>query len=260
MRTPRFTPWLVVVTLTAAGAAAAAGYGLTAPKRYSATAQLLVVPVSGADSTFAGLDVLRDASGKRTAAASAAQLVRSHQVADAVRTQLGLRQPSAALLDELHARVADGSDVVDVTVEDTSATAAAQLSNAFVDALISQRTASFQSALGSAIRRDAQLLAGGTGPQAVELARRLAVLRGLQGQPDPTLRRGGVAVAPTSASWPDVPRVIAIGIGAGLGAGVLLAMLLLGLGRRGTSGAGLYDRAVGERSERAVHVLVDRLE
>src|SRR3954465_7599235 len=100
MRMPRFTPWLVVVTLTAAGAAAAAGYGLTAPKRYSATAQLLVVPgsgtgpavpVAGTDSTFAGLDVLRDASGKRAAAATAAQLIRSAQVADAVRTQLGVR-------------------------------------------------------------------------------------------------------------------------------------------------------------------------
>src|SRR4051812_26375221 len=199
MRMPRFTPWLVVVTLTAAGAAAAAGYGLTAPKRYSATAQLLVVPVSGADSTYAGLDVLGDASGRRSAAASAAQLVRSPQVADAVRTQLGLRQSSAALLDELHARVADGSDVVDVTVEDTSATAAAQLSNAFVDALISQRTASFQSALGSAIRRDAQLLAGGTGPQAGQLSRPPARPPHPPGPPGPTPRPRGAAGAPTPA-------------------------------------------------------------
>ena len=51
---PRFTPWLLVLTLTAAGAAAALGYGLTAPKRYRATAQLLATPVSAADSTFAG--------------------------------------------------------------------------------------------------------------------------------------------------------------------------------------------------------------
>jgi len=42
---------LMVVTLTAAGAAAAAGYGLTAPKRYRATAQLLVSPVPATDTT-----------------------------------------------------------------------------------------------------------------------------------------------------------------------------------------------------------------
>ena len=53
MRT--FRPWLLVLTLTAAGAAAALGYGLTAPKQYRATAQLLVSPVSAADPTFAGL-------------------------------------------------------------------------------------------------------------------------------------------------------------------------------------------------------------
>jgi Chain length determinant protein len=260
MRMPRLTPWLVVVTLTAAGAAAAAGYGLTAPKRYRAQAQLLVIPMAANDSTFAGLDVLRDAAGKRTAAATAAQLLRSPQVSDAVRAQLGLRQSSAALLDELHVHVADSSDVVDVAADDTSPPAAAQLANAFVDALIAQRTASFQSALGSAIRRDAQLLAGGAGPQAVELARRLAVLRSLQGQPDPTLRRGGVAVAPATSSWPDLPRAIAVGTGAGLAVGVLLAGLLLALRRREPSGLSAYDRPVSDRSERAAQELADRLE
>ena len=44
MRVPRFTPWLLVLTLTAAGAAAALGYGLTAPKRYRSTAQILATP------------------------------------------------------------------------------------------------------------------------------------------------------------------------------------------------------------------------
>src|SRR3954466_13153971 len=127
MRLPRFTPWLLAATLTAAGAAAAAGYGLTAPMRYRATAQLLVAPVSAGDSTFAGLDVMRDASGRRTAAESAAVLVRSAQVADAVRGQLGLRRSRESLLGDVHAHVVGSSDIVDVDVEDTSAASAAQL-------------------------------------------------------------------------------------------------------------------------------------
>ena len=65
----RLAPWLAVLTLTAAGVAAAAGYGLTAPKRYRATAQILVAPVSPSDPTFAGIGVLRDTGGRRTAAA-----------------------------------------------------------------------------------------------------------------------------------------------------------------------------------------------
>src|SRR2546421_2339089 len=98
MHPPRFSTWFVVATLTAVGAAAAAGYGLTAPKRYRATAQILVTPVSASDSTFAGLDVLRDASGRRTAAASAAVLLRSPPIADAVRAALRVRPSGHALL------------------------------------------------------------------------------------------------------------------------------------------------------------------
>src|SRR5467141_2306955 len=108
-------PWLVVVTLTAAGAAAAVGYGLTAPKRYRAAAQLLVAPVSVNDPTFMGLDVLRDTGGRRTAAATAAALLRSPQVADEVRAQLGLPRSRDSLLAALHPHVVDSSDVVAVT-------------------------------------------------------------------------------------------------------------------------------------------------
>ena len=54
-------------------------------------------------------------------------------------------------------------------------------------------------------RRDTQLLAGTSDRrETVELARRLAVLRSFQGQPDPTLRRASTAIAPSSASWPNV--------------------------------------------------------
>jgi capsular polysaccharide biosynthesis protein len=196
MRASRITPWLLVATLTAAGAAAAAGYGLTAPKRYRATAAILLSPISADDPTFAGLGLLRDASGRRTAAASAAALVTTPQVADAVRAQLGLRRSSASLLHDVHADVAPESDVVRVTGEDSTGVGAAQLANAFVDALIAQRTASFQSQLASAVSRDEQLLAGSKDAEAGELARRLAVLRSFQGQPDPTLRRVSTATAP----------------------------------------------------------------
>src|SRR4051812_9126663 len=109
-------PWLAIVTLTAAGAAAAAGYAATAPKHYKATAQLLVTPVPANDPTYLGLDLLRSDS-KQSAAASAAALVRSPQVADAVRAQLGLDRSRDSLLDSVDADVVDGSDVVAITVD-----------------------------------------------------------------------------------------------------------------------------------------------
>src|SRR5207245_2151224 len=104
---PRLVPWLAVLTLTAAGAAAAAGYGLTAPKRYRAAAQVLVQPVSPSDPTFAGIGVLRDTGGKRTAAASVAALLRASQTVDAVAAQLGLKRSRQSLLDAVHAHVVD---------------------------------------------------------------------------------------------------------------------------------------------------------
>jgi capsular polysaccharide biosynthesis protein len=254
-------PWLAVLTLTAAGTAAAVGYGLTAPKRYRATAQLLVSPVSVSDPTFTGLDVLRDTGGRRTAAASAAALLRSPQVADEVRAQLGLPRSRDSLLAALHAQVVDSSDVVAVTVEDTSAAGAAQLANAFADALVKQRTAGFESQLATTIRRDTQLLnaippAKRSTGAGVVLEERLTALHGFEGQPDPTIRHAGEASAPASPSWPKLPRLAAAGAGAGLAAGVLVALvLILGrYGRRGgAAGVAPYDRGVSDR-------LVDRLE
>jgi capsular polysaccharide biosynthesis protein len=254
-------PWLAVLTLVAAGTAAAVGYGLTAPKRYRATAQLLVSPVSVSDPNFIGLDVLRDTGGKRTAAASAAALLRSPQVADVVRADLGLARSRDSLSTSLDAHVVDSSDVVAVTVEDTSAAGAAQLANAFADALVKQRTAGFQSQLAATVRRDQQLLAGlspaaRAGAAGVDLQTRLVVLEGFEGEPDPTIRHAGQASAPESAAWPRLPRLAAIGALAGLAAG-LLAGLLLVLGRvgrrRATEGVAPYDRGVSDR-------LVERLE
>src|SRR5690348_8758026 len=102
MRMQRFTPMLLAATLTVAGAAAAAGYGLTAPKRYDATAKLLVTPVAASDPTFAGFELLRDAS-------SAAALVRTPEVATAVRTQLGLHRSVSSVLHDVHTHVESGS-------------------------------------------------------------------------------------------------------------------------------------------------------
>jgi hypothetical protein len=247
-------PWAALATLAAAGAAAAAGYALTAPEHYRATAQLLVAPVPPSDPTFVGIDVLRDTGGKRTAAASAAALVRSPQIVDAVRAQLALRRSRGSLLHALDAHVVDGSDVVDVTVEDTSRSGAARLANTFANALVNQRSATFQSQLVEAIRRDEGLVANRSGGALVKT--RLATLRALQARPDPTLRVASQAVEPTSAASPDLPRLVGIGAALGAGAG-LLAVLALWLRRRDTRAAAQYDPAV---SEAGLEKLVDRLE
>jgi capsular polysaccharide biosynthesis protein len=245
---------LVLVVFTAAGAAAAAGYALTAPKRYRATAQVLVAPVLPSDPTFAGLDVLRDTGGKRTAAADVAALLHGPQLADAVAASLGLRRSRSSLEHALHVGVVDSSDVVDVTAEDATRTGAAELANSFASALISLRSASFQSQLLVAINRDEKLLAAGTDPA---VARRLTTLKGFLGQPDPTVRVASEAASPGSSSWPSVPRLVGIGAAIGAAAGAVVALLLLALRGTGRVRPAEYDPAV---SEAALEKLVDRLE
>jgi hypothetical protein len=259
-------PWLAVLTLTAAGAAAAAGYGLTAPKRYRATAQLLVAPVTPGDPTFAGIGVLRDTGGKQTAAADVAALLRAPQIADAVAAQLALKRSRASLQHALHAHVVDSSDVVAVTAEDTSANGAAQLANTFANALITQRSATFQSELSAAIRRDQRLLAGippaqrSTGDGGA-IARRLTTLRGFAGQQDPTVGVASQAAMPTHAFWPSLPKLVGLGAGIGAVAGVLVALMALGVRRGRRARGGEYDRSVsGQASDLALDRLVDRLE
>jgi Chain length determinant protein len=234
-------PWLALVTLTAAGAAAAAGYALTAPKRYRAAAQLRVAPVSPSDPTFAGLDVLRDTGGKRTAAATVVVLLRTPQVLDAVRSQLAQKRSRSALLHALDTHVVDRSDVVAVTAEDTTPRGAAQLANTFASALVTQRTATFQSQLAVAIRRDEQLVAKGAG-SAVKT--RLAALGAMQARPDPTVQVASQAVPPDSAFWPDTPRLVGVGAASGAAAGLLAALALVLMRRRDARGKAEYDRSV----------------
>ncbi len=251
--------WLPVVALTVVGAAAAAGYAYTAADRYRATAQLIVSPVSASDPTYLGLGLLRDTGGKRTAAASAAVLLRSAQVADAVRTELGLTRSRDSLLSALHAHAVGSSDIVDVTVEDTSAVRAAQLANAFANALVSQRTASFQSQLTTAIRRaQQQLLALPPNQRAIGagavLQQRLTVLRSLQGQPDPTIRPAAQAEAPTAAIGPRRPLLVGIGAAVGFVVG-LLVVAFLALLRRPRREAPASARSVDLRAAQPVAVV-----
>jgi len=250
-------PWLALVTLTAAGAAAAAGYALTAPKHYRATAQLIVTPTS--DPAFTGIDVLRDSGGRHTAAESAAALAEGPLVADAVRALLGLRRSRDALLGALDAHVVGSSDVVALTVEDTSANGAAEIANAFADTLVNQRTASFQSEVVAAVRRYGAVLSRMTPAEresaaGAELMRRLAVLESVQGQPDPTLKHAGQATAPMSASWPDVATLVGLGAGIGAALGVVTALVLLLVRRR------RVPPVVVPASAEAVEELVERLE
>jgi colicin import membrane protein len=262
--------WLLIVTLVAAAAAAVAAYSFAAADHYKATSTLVVSPVAASDPTFLGIDVLRD-DRRRAAAATAASLLRSPQVADAARVRLGLHRSVSDLLGDVSTHVVGGSDTVALTATDTSPARAAQIANAFVDAFVSSRTSAFQSEVASAVRRLQKRLAAlppaeRNGVAGAQLQRRLADTRALVGMRDPTVSSGSQAVQPGSPSWPKPVRWTIYAALIGLGVGCLLA-LALGLGgalrrreslAQSTDDAAATERALG-RFERSLSERLDAL-
>src|SRR5438128_10408327 len=112
-------PWLdrvrrrapAIVALAAVAAGAAAVYSFTADKRYEARAELLVSPLPAHDTTFEGFTLPREGGA---AAETAARLVRTDEIADVVRAQLGLRESRSGVLSSVSSHRVDGSDLVAV--------------------------------------------------------------------------------------------------------------------------------------------------
>jgi capsular polysaccharide biosynthesis protein len=226
-------PWLdrvrrrapVIVALTAVAAGAAAVYSFAAAKRYEARAELLVSPLPAHDTTFEGFTLPRQGSA---AAETAARLVRTDEIADVVRAQLGLRESRSGVLSSVSSHRVDGSDLVAVVGKASTPADAAQLANAFADALVAAQTGRFQATLATVIRRlRARLRAGASSPaERLALGRRLGVLTGLVATRDPTLEVASTAVAPSDPVWPRPWLIIPLAAAAALAIATLAAALV----------------------------------
>jgi uncharacterized protein involved in exopolysaccharide biosynthesis len=85
--------WLLIVICTVIAVAAAAVYVTVAPKSYTATAQLLANPAQAGDTELFSLPVLHSSGDPTQDILTAADLVTTPQVANAVIAKLGLHQP-----------------------------------------------------------------------------------------------------------------------------------------------------------------------
>src|SRR5919199_1599640 len=70
-------------------------------KRYEAEADILVSPIEQADTTFTGFTLLRESNDRSRSIITAARLIHTPQVADAVRRRLGLSGSRSAILDSV---------------------------------------------------------------------------------------------------------------------------------------------------------------
>jgi capsular exopolysaccharide synthesis family protein len=218
--------WFLIVSIVVVAVGTAVAYSLLAPKRYEAEADILITPISASDDTFLGISVLRESADQTRTVLTAARLIKTPQVADGVRSRLGLAESREDLLDSIEVKPLGQANIVAVEGKADTAEGAAQRANAFGEELVRQRTAQFQEELQTAIGRlttrlDALPADERDAPEGIAVAQRLAELESLVGARDPTLQVSSRAVPPESPAWPRPVLSVAV---------AFLAALLLGSG------------------------------
>ena len=238
--------WKPIVAALALGVVAAVAYLVLTEERYEAEAKLQVVPLPAGDRTFAGFPLPRGAG----AAETVADLVERPAVVDAAAVRLRLDREQ--VLDALSVRADQTSNVVTVRAEAGDPSQAAQVANAVADEFVAERSAVFQGELNRTIERLRDELRNVPAseravPPADALVARLTSLRASLGEPDPTVRVAGNAVARDRAVGPRPLPVLAAGLLVSLVLGVAAAALLAAAGSRPSTAPTPDDRGVAKR-------------
>ncbi len=215
---------LVVVTL----GAALLGVSMRAPS-YTASAQVLVTPFpQQADSSLAGIRIVRDSGDGARNLLTATALLNSSQNATEAAARLGDGTSADEVADAVEIEAAGGSDLVAVSATAETPERAAALANAYAEAALAVRDRDVQQQAKLALTA-----IEGRDDSSLEVPREQ--LRTLRDQGDPTL----------SLAQPATSDVVANGPGGGM---VVLAAVVLGLVLGGV-GAMLLER--GDRRVRS---------
>ena len=217
--------WPYIAITVALAIAAAAAYVGVAEKRYEASADVLVSPVSS--DTLLGLPVLRENVFGRSVV-TVARLTKSPQVSSRVRDSLRLSLAPSAVSRLITVTPQEQSDILTITGKGRSPDAAARIANAFAQALLAERTERFQrqlrlvvNGLSSRLRAIANRPRS---PEAAALSTRLADFRALSGERDPTLEIVSLAVPPSEPAWPRPLLSVAVAAVIGLLLGIAISV------------------------------------
>lgn len=218
--------WWLVVLCTAIAVAGAAAYVATAPKRYSAVAEMLVAPVPTTDSTLLGLPVVHQSSDPTRDMETAASLITTQQVATAVVNALHLRQSPNDLMSNVTANAIGNSDLVGVQATASTASQAYAIANEWVKQVVATRAAGLHAAVNAqlpTLKAQIKKLPASqqTGPGT--LGDQYAQLQQLARSPDPTITIQSLAAEPTSPSSPKKKLALVAALVGGLVLGIIAA-------------------------------------
>ncbi|GGM18775.1 chromosome partitioning protein [Promicromonospora citrea] len=181
--------WVPVTVLAIAGIVLAAGFALTRTPAYTTSSQIFV-SFHGAESTS---ELATGTTYVQRRVVSYANLVRSPQVLQSVVEELGLDTTPGELASRVQAAPVTDTVLIDITVTDDDPTLAARIANTVAESL--------------AVRVDELETPQQVGDSPVQLQ---------------LVRE---AVPPGSASYPNVPVMILVGLLLGAAAGVAVAVL-----------------------------------
>ncbi len=227
--------WWVVLLCTVVVLGGAAAYVALAPRKYSAQAEMLVSPIDPSDTTMIGLPVLHATSDPTQDVLTAASLITTTQVASAVAHQLGLNENPTTLLGSVQATPIGQSNLIAVQATSSSARQAQRIANAFVNAVITTRSAALHAAVAAELP-GLQAQAAGVPTSAREgpgsIGDEITQLQQLKASRDPTITVAAYATLPTGPYSPKKSLALGAGLIGGLVLGIAAAFAIQALDPR----------------------------
>ena len=224
---------VALATLLAIGAAVA--WTFHRSPEYKATARILVSPLPSDDSSFLGLQVVRETPGDpaRTIQ-TAASLVDSPEAARLVAQEMGAGWTVRRVRDAVEIKPEGQSNILDVTATEDKAALAARLASSFARNALTARRTKLQGEASAVITRLREQQKGLTpnSQEAADLQSRLADLQPLAAGQDPTLSVSQLAVPPSSPGGAPAWLLAFIAAIAGFTIGITAALLMELLDRR----------------------------
>jgi polysaccharide biosynthesis transport protein len=233
--------WRLIVVIVTVAVGSAIVYSAVAPKRYQAGTDILVTPISSTDESLVGFNLLQASADPTTSVLTEARLVKTPQVADAVRRRLGLRVSQRALLGAVAVAPVSQANILSIVATEPTAVQAARVANAFADEIIRERSTQFQAQLVRRLSRLRAALPGATPSESAALQGEIAALSPLLGEPDPTLHIASRATPPYTPSSPSPVLSVLIAFFASLLLGIGVALGLEKLSPRVNSENELLD-------------------
>ncbi len=216
----------MVVFCVAVAVAGAAAYVATAPKEYSAQAEMLVSPAPTTNAVLFGLPVVHASNDPTRDMETAASLITAQAVATRVVNAQHLKQSPNDLMSNVTATPIGNSDLVGVQATAPTAAQAQAIANSWVKQVVATRAATLHAAVNAqlpTLKAQTKNLTAAERSGPGSLGDQYAQLQQLANSPDPTITIQALADRPTSPSSPKTKLALIAALVGGLVLGIIAA-------------------------------------